>query len=372
MDVREFLDQVYLGNPLWRWGVFALIVVAAMLALRVIRGILMRRLRRFADQTETDLDDLVEDLVARTNTVPMFLIALYAGSLTLELPPTATSILRTLAIFGALVQVALWANDLLAFAVRHFVHSEQRSEAANQSAADIITFVGRLVLWSIVLLLALDNIPGVEITSLVAGLGVTGIAVALAVQNILGDLFGSLSILLDQPFVVGDFIVVDDMMGDVEHIGLKTTRIRSLFGEELVIANSDLLTARIRNYKKMQERRVVFNLGVAYETPPDKLARIPDIIREAIEAQPSTRFDRSHFNQFGDFSLNFESVYYMLDPDYNVYMDVQQAINLEIFRRFDDEGIVFAYPTQTVYVSSVGDNGQEREPNAFGGASRSR
>jgi small-conductance mechanosensitive channel len=197
--------------------------------------------------------------------------------------------------------------------------------------------------------LALDNL-GVNVTALVAGLGVGGVAVALAVQNILGDLFASLSIVLDKPFVLGDFIIVGELLGAVENIGIKTTRVRSLSGEQLIFSNNDLLNSRIRNFGRMAERRVVFQLGVVYGTPKAKLEQIPAIIRSAIEAQQQTRFDRSHFAGYGDFSLDFENVYYVLDRDYNVYMDIQQAINLEIYGRFAEDGIEFAYPTQTLYL----------------------
>ena len=195
----------------------------------------------------------------------------------------------------------------------------------------------------------LDNL-GYNVTALIAGLGVGGVAVALAVQNILGDLFASLSILFDKPFVVGDFLIVDEHMGSVEHVGLKTTRVRSLSGEQLIFSNSDLLKSRLRNYGRMYERRVAFQTGVTYETPREKLKLIPGIMRAAIEAQQKTRFDRSHFAAYGDFSLNFETVYYVLGPDYNLYMDIQQAINLQIHEQFEAAGIEFAYPTQVLHL----------------------
>jgi small-conductance mechanosensitive channel len=211
-------------------------------------------------------------------------------------------------------------------------------------------FIVQMGLWSAVVLLALDNL-GVDITALVAGLGVGGVAVALAVQNILGDLFASLAIVLDKPFVLRDFIIVGDLLGTVEHIGLKTTRVRALSGEQLIFSNADLLSSRIRNFGRMFERRVVFQIGVTYQTPRGKLEAIPGIIRDAITAQDGTRFDRSHFAAYGDFSLNFESVYYVLSPDYNRYMDIQQAINLRIHERFEAEEIEFAYPTQTLFLA---------------------
>ncbi|MEQ8215048.1 MAG: mechanosensitive ion channel family protein, partial [Smithellaceae bacterium] len=199
------------------------------------------------------------------------------------------------------------------------------------------------------LLLILDNL-GFNITSLVAGLGIGGVAVALAVQNILGDLFASLSIVIDKPFVVGDFIVIDQLRGTVEHVGLKTTRLRSLSGEQLIFSNNDLLKSRIQNFKRMTERRVVFGFGVTYQTPQDKLPLINGIVREIIEKQEHVNFDRVHFKEFGNSALNFEVVYIVKDQDYNLYMNIQQAINLEMFRRFQEEKIEFAYPTQTLFV----------------------
>jgi len=213
----------------------------------------------------------------------------------------------------------------------------------------LLNFAVRAVLWTGVLLLALDNL-GVHVTTLITGIGIGGVAIALAIQNILGDLFASLSIILDKPFMIGDFIIVDDFLGTVEHIGLKTTRLRSLSGEQLVFANSDLLKSRIRNYKRMAERRIVFSIGVVYQTAPEKLAGITGFIRDIIEGQPQARFDRAHFKGFGSSSLDFEIVYWVTSPDYNLYMDIQQAINLALFRRLQSEGIEFAYPTQTLFL----------------------
>ncbi|MEO0578147.1 MAG: mechanosensitive ion channel family protein, partial [Pseudomonadota bacterium] len=201
--------------------------------------------------------------------------------------------------------------------------------------------------------LILSNL-GVNITALVAGLGVGGIAIALAAQNILGDLFASLSIILDKPFVVGDFLAVDSYLGSVERVGIKTTRLRSLSGEQLVFSNNDLLGSRVRNYGRLHERRIVFSIGVTYETTPAKLKAIPTILREAVEAEQDVRFDRAHFKSYGDFALIFEIVYYVLVADYNRYMDIQQSINFALFERLAEEGVAFAYPTQTVYVAGAG------------------
>jgi len=222
-------------------------------------------------------------------------------------------------------------------------------DADSATSIAALGFVVKLAIWAVVILIALDNL-GVDITALIAGLGIGGIAIALAVQSVLSDLFASLSIIVDKPFVIGDFIVVGDQMGNVERIGLKTTRVRSLSGEQIVFSNSDLLSSRVRNYKRMYERRIVFGFGVLYETPTDVVAAIPSMVREIVERQMNVRFDRCHFRSFGNSALDFETVYYVDVPDYNVYMDTQQAINLGIMRAFEVEGIEFAYPTQTLYV----------------------
>lgn len=213
-----------------------------------------------------------------------------------------------------------------------------------------MAFMAKLALWALILLLLLDNF-GLHVTALITTLGVGGIAVALAAQSVLGDLLAAISIFLDKPFVAGDFIIFDDFLGSIRSVGLRSTRLDSLSGEQIVISNSDLLKARIRNYKQMRERRVVFRLGVRYGTPADAIARIPQTIRAAIEAQPTTRFDRAHFQGFGESSLDFETVYYVLSPDYNVYMDLQQAINLAILRSFEAEKIAFAHPIRMTTIT---------------------
>jgi small-conductance mechanosensitive channel len=240
--------------------------------------------------------------------------------------------------------------------VRRQVRKALADDPADATTLNALGFVGRILLWSVLLLMALANL-GIQIGPLLAGLGVGGIAVALALQNILGDLFASLSIVLDKPFVVGDFVVVGDLAGTVEYVGLKTTRVRSLSGEQLVFSNSDLLSSRIRNYKRMQERRIAFTVGVTYQTARERLAEIPLIAREIIEAQENARFDRAHFKAFGAFSLDFEIVYYVLDPDYNAYMNVQQAINLALYERFEAAAIEFAFPTQTLILERAAARG---------------
>lgn len=345
----EFLQTEIASNTLQSWLIAAVIAVAVFLVAGIIRFIAVRQLSRLADHTDVPLWPVLLAVVRRTKWLFITLLALFVGAVIIELPAATRAGITTIVIIALLIQAGLWGAAALKVFSEQYRQRQLEKDPASVTTLNVLNVIGKIILWSIVLLLVLDNL-GVNITALVAGMGVGGIAVALAVQTILGDLFASLSIVLDKPFVVGDFLIVGDLLGSVEHVGLKTTRLRSLSGEQLVFSNSDLLNSRIRNYGRMYERRVVFNLGVTYQTPRDKLIKIPQIVREAVEQQDKTRFDRSHFKEYGDSALAFESVYYVLGPDYNEYMDIQQAINLHIHERFEQEAIAFAYPTQTVFV----------------------
>lgn len=347
-----FLERTFLGNTLLQWvlavGIFLLVLPLG----RIVVRFLARRVRSVAGRTRTELDDLAADLLEGTKIWVFILVALWAGTLVLLGPwnPRAATIAR----LGILLQVGFWLADILRWYLERY--RAERVAADDPGAATAIgamSFLGRVALWAVVLLTALAML-GFEIGPALAGLGVGGIAVALAVQNILGDLFASLSIVFDQPFVIGDFIIVGDMPGTVEYVGLKTTRVRALSGEQLIFSNSDLLNSRIRNFKRMDERRVVFRFGVQYDTGHEKLNRISGIVREIIEGMEQVRFDRAHFASFGDSSLDFEVVYYMLVPDFTVYMDVQQAINLELYRRMEALEVEFAFPTRTLHVNLDG------------------
>jgi small-conductance mechanosensitive channel len=264
-----------------------------------------------------------------------------------------------------LLQIGTWGTTLLHYLIDRHIQSRLAEHPEEVTTMSALAFLAKVTLYTVILLLILDNL-NVNVTALLAGLGVGGVAVALAAQNILGDLFSSMSIVLDKPFVLGDFIVVDDLMGTIEHIGLKTTRVRSLSGEQLIFSNSDLLKSRIRNFKRMQQRRVVFTIRVVYETPLARLKQIPDILRDAIEDCQKTRFDRAHFASFGDSSLNFEAVYFVLSADFNLYMDIQQQINLQIMQSFMEKKIKFSFP-MPVPLTQTGEPAQvlvenDREP----------
>ena len=353
-DFAEYLKLELLGNPLQDWLIGLAVALAVFLMLQVVMRAGVVRLVKLAKRTETFWDDAITEALSRTHWWFMLIIALFAGSLSLVFPDKLRTAVISTTYIALILQGGLWLNSLGMYWLKQEGERRRRVDPPTVTTITAMGFIGRLVLWSLVVILLLDNL-GIDVTALVAGLGVGGIAVALAVQSILKDLFASISIVLDKPFAVGDFLIIDTHMGAVEYVGLKTTRIRSLSGEQLVFSNTDLLSSRIRNYGRMFERRVVFKLGVTYQTPRDKLKLIPHILREAILEQDKVRFDRAHFQAYGASSLDFEIVYYVLGPDYNLYMDIQQAINLRIHERFEQEGIEFAYPTQTLYVYRADD-----------------
>ena len=343
--------QDHWGNSFLRWLIVVAAALAGFVVLRLVRRLLVRHATRLAtaDAGAGNWFRGVERVVGQTKTWFLLILAAICGGGFLF--PTNTMEWKTLAavtIVAFLIQAAFLADAALLFAVARYAERHKDVDAASVTTLSAMGFLGRLAIWTAAVLLALANM-GVDVTAMIAGLGIGGVAVALAAQNILGDLFASASIVLDKPFVLGDFIVVGDEMGAVEYIGLKTTRLRSLSGEQLIFSNADLLKSRIHNYQRMAERRVQFTVGVDYDTPYEKVAAVPAMLRKCVEAQKPVRFDRAHFVRYGDWALTFEVVYYVLSADNNVSMDIQQAINLELFRRFAEEKIDFALPTRTVY-----------------------
>ena len=343
-----WLSTTIWQNTIQSYLIAAGTVVGVMAGLWLVRGLMVRYFSRRSKESDHDGYDFMLAVAERTLWPLVLVVALYAGKSLLQLPEGLGIWLTSAVMAAVILQAALWVNALITFGLNRYQKQNRNLDPSRITTMRAVSLGARLLLILIAAILILDNLPGVEITALVASLGIGGIAIALAVQNILSDLFASLSIILDKPFVLGDFIIVDSYMGTVEYIGLKTTRIRSLSGEQLVFANNDLLQSRIRNYKRMAERRVVFNLGVTYQTPYAKLEAIPEWIEAIIRRQELVRFDRAHFQAFGDYALQFEIVYYVLDADYNRYMDIQQAILLAIHQKFEEEGVVFAYPTQTL------------------------
>lgn len=344
MDVLN--DTSLWGNSLQDWllglGLSLVVVGAAWVAVRVAE----RRLRRLSETTKTRLDDTLVRMLAETRKTTFAALGLLVLARMLHLPDGVQLRMDQIVLILWVLQAGTWGST--AFEAWMAMRNDG-ADPATRTAMGALRFVVRTAIWSTVLLVILDNL-GVDITALVTGLGIGGIAVGLALQNILGDLFASLSIVLDKPFVIGDFIVIDALSGNVEHIGVKSTRIRSLSGEQIIFGNSDLLSSRIRNYKRMQERRQLFRFGVEYGTPAEVLRRIPDWVSEIVAAVPLARLDRVHFAEFGASSLDFEVVYYCTDPAYTALMDTQQAVNFALFEKLSAEGVAFAFPTRTVHL----------------------
>lgn len=349
----ELLDRVYFGNSVADYAIAAAVALGAFAALMIVRVVVARRLARFADRTTNRLDDLITALIEGTRRWALLVFGVFFGSLTLALEPEVDAAAVSIATIALLLQIGIWASTAIRRAARD-VHTRrmERGDTAGLGAIQMLSLLGRTAAWVIVSLLILANV-GVDVSALIAGLGIGGIAVALAAQNILGDLFASVAIVLDKPFQVGDFLILGDFLGTVENIGLKTTRLRSLSGEQIVMCNSDLLNSRVRNYKRMAERRVVFSFAVPYGTDLAVVREIPAWVAEIIEAEENVRFDRSHFQKFGDSALIYETVYYVLSPDYTEYMDVQQRINVALCERLAAAGVQFALPSRTLYVSKL-------------------
>jgi small-conductance mechanosensitive channel len=341
LDGREFS---FLNNPLEAWVLALGVALLSGAAMLVLRRFVLRHVAANARDPDHNLDDFLATMLSRTYFLSIAVFALYFGSAALELSTRRELFVGRVAVAALLLQLAIW-GDVGMRAWRDKVRLG--ADAERRASRSVLCFMLRLALWTVVTLMVLDNF-GINVTTLVASLGVGGIAVALAVQNILGDLFASLSIMLDKPFEIGDFIIVGDVLGSVEHIGLKTTRLRGLGGEQVVFSNGDLLKSRIHNHKRMETRRNAFVLRVAYGTSEELLCRVPRILREIIGAKPNIDFERAHFFRWSEWSLDFEVVYHFRSPDYILHMDAQQDIFLEIYRRFQQEGIQFAHPMSIV------------------------
>jgi small-conductance mechanosensitive channel len=351
MDTSQHVPSLF-GNSWLTWLAALGVAVAVFLLLVVARRIVRRRFDKLRTTEKTELLEIPLQILSRTTVLFFAAMSLYCGSQVLALAPKIERLLTSAATIAFFWQAGVWG---IAAGSVWLERKRRHSVAGNQAAVGslaVISFVMNVAIWAMVVLLTLDNL-GVDITALVAGLGIGGVAVALAVQNVLGDLFASLSITLDRPFVVGDFLSVGEFLGSVEYIGIKSTRLRSLEGEQIIIANGDLLGSRVRNYGRMSERRVVFNTSVVYETSAEQLEQIPKLIRGIVESQSDIRFDRSHFAKHAAASIDFETVYYVLTADYNRYMDIQQAINLKLHREFARLGIRFAVPTQRLLLEGT-------------------
>ena len=352
-SLQQLLNSQFLGNTFQDYLVSAAVFLGVSVGMPIAKGLVLRHLKTLSEATKNDFDDLLHDLLRRFVGPFVYLFtALYFGTLSLSLPENLSRLLYGFFVVILTIKVAQILQETAGYGIRKWTKRTVKEDPTSAAMLKNMTWVVRIMIWAATLLFIFDNL-GVNITAFVASLGIGGVAIALAAQAVLGDAFSSFAIFMDKPFQVGDFIIVGDLLGTVEHVGFKTTRIRSLGGEQLIFSNTDLTSSRIKNYKRMQERRVVFSIGVIYQTPIEKVKALPQMIRRVVEEHESARFDRAHFKSFGDFALIYEVVLIVLRPDYNTYMDVQQSINFRLMEELQKAEIEFAYPTQQLYVTKT-------------------
>jgi small-conductance mechanosensitive channel len=347
--MEEFLKKEYYGNNVEHYLITLGIILGGLLLLRLFRKSILGKLKKWASSTETKFDDYIVGGIQKFGLPILNFVFIYFGLQYLTLPDRVEKLIHN----GLVVIFTFYAISLVSSVARlsleSFIKSQNEGEEKLKQLGGIMLIIN-VILWAIGLLFIFNNL-GYDVTAIVAGLGIGGIAIALAAQNILGDLFNYFVIFFDRPFEIGDFITVDDKKGTVEYIGIKTSRLKSITGEQLVFSNSDLTKSRIHNFKRMQRRRIVFSFGVIYQTSPELLEKIPTLLKSIVAAQPDVTFDRAHFAKFGPSSLDYEVVYFVETSEYNQYMDLQQKINMEIFKVFAAEKIEFAYPTQTLFLT---------------------
>jgi small-conductance mechanosensitive channel len=349
--INNILQLTFLQNSILDYAIFLASFIFGIIVIHILKVIILKRLKVWADKSDTTIDDFLINIFEK-KLLPLFYLGVFyiaAKNLTLSL-----SLKKIIDVMG--VVLLTFFSIQLFIALIHYIlekrWTRKEVDIEREHSVEIILPIIKVIIWGIGITFLLDNL-GFKISTVIAGLGIGGIAVALAAQTILGDLFSYFVIFFDRPFEVGDFIIVNDYLGSVEHIGIKTTRLRSLGGEQLVFSNTDLTNSRLRNYKRMDRRRVVFQFGVIYQTKLQELKEIPEIVTNIIKNVPDTVFDRAHFASYGDFSLNFEVVYYVLSRDYNKYMDIQQEINFKLNEELTKRGVEFAYPTQTLFLEKT-------------------
>lgn len=346
---NDLLDQSIFGNTIYQWILALGIIVILFLFIRFFKFLVVKKVKNWALKTNTTWDNFLIAIVESAIIPSLYISSVYFALSTLDFHDKLSSVIHA----AYLVAIAYFMLRIISSAFRKFVFSfiqrEENSESKEKQAGGLIV-IANVIIWILGVIFLMDNL-GYNVTTLIAGLGVGGIAIALAAQAVLGDLFSYFVIFFDRPFEIGDFVVVGSESGVIEYIGIKTTRIKTLNGEQLICSNTDLTNSRLHNFKRMEKRRIVFSLGVTYQTSHSQLSEIPGLIKEIISRRSTLQFDRAHFSGYGDSSLNFEVVYYVLDPDYTIYMDNQHEVYLDIFETFEQRKIEFAYPTQTLFVS---------------------
>jgi small-conductance mechanosensitive channel len=347
----EVFQRTYFNNTLGDYLISAFIIIVGISLCKIFKRSFFVRIKRWSSTTVNKVDDFVVDTVDRLGIPAIYLGIIYLSLSYLTFPPKVEILLRNVAVVVITFYAVRLISSIIGILIRSYVIRQERGVEKVKQVSGLMVIVN-IIIWTLAVLFLFDNM-GYSVTALITGLGIGGIAVALAAQNILGDLFNYFVIFLDRPFEVGDFLTIDEKMGTVEYIGIKTTRLLSLTGEQLVFSNSDLTNSRIHNFKRMALRRIEFTLRVMYEITPEKLREVPDLLKSIVEEHKPIRFDRAHWVSYEESSLNFVIVYFVLSSDYNTYMDIQQSINFRIFEEFTERQIGFAYPATNVYIKNV-------------------
>jgi len=343
------LSTIFLNNSLASYLRAILVILTVYILINFFDRILLNRISKLFEKYSSSFAELFEEITEKRVYPLIYFLTFYIIFTQLRTVALLDNIIRIFLIILTVIYTVLVLQDVLTYIIKKYWNKKQKSEE-QQKLLSITLIAVRIIIWSIALLFILDNL-NIQITGLITGLGIGGIAVAFAAQNILNDLFNYFTIFFDKPFDIGDFVIVGNYKGSIEHIGVKTTRIRSLSGEQLIISNTDLVNSRVNNYKRMERRRINFSFGVTYDTSLEKLKQIPEIIENIIKEVEGTEFDRAHFSEYAEFSLLFQVVYYVTDSDYKVYMDIQQKINYRLYEELEKLGVEFAFPTQTIHLS---------------------
>ncbi len=346
----NILYYYFLNNSLKDYLIALVAFGLVLIILKIFKTVIIHKLKELSKKTNTELDDILIGAINNIHWPFYVLVSLFAGLKFLNISNLIAGVVFYIFIICVVYYTVKFIEDLVEYGFRKLINKKKEREE-NVGIIKLLQTIAKIVLWVGAVVLLLSNI-GYDVTSLVAGLGIGGIAIALALQNILSDLFASLSIYFDKPFQIGDFVILGDKMGVIKKIGIKTTRLQALQGEEIVISNSELTSTRIQNFGKMEKRRILFRIGVTYDTPKEKLEKISGYLKEIIEREGEIDFDRAHFKEFADSSLVYEIVYYVLSGDYSRYMDIQEKINLDIVEKFKQEEIEMAFPTQTLFVQN--------------------
>ena len=336
----SFLEKVYFHNTISDYAIALTIIIVGSILLRLIKKLILNNVRAWSKRTQGTVDDVIVESTERFGIAALRFAIIYWGITYLTLSPKAENVVHvTTSVIVTYFMLRLISTVILLI-LQNNIRKQDQGENKIKQLGGLMLLIN-IIIWVVGIVFLLDNLH-YNVTTIITGLGIGGIAIALAAQNILGDLFNYFVIFFDRPFEAGDFIVVDDKMGTVEYVGIKTTRIRALGGEQIIIGNSNLTGSRMHNFKRLVNRRVVFNLNLDYRTPVEKIRIVPGLIRSIVEKQNPVMFDRAHFASFGDWSLKIETVYFVLDPDYNRFMNIQQAINLEIYETLLKHQIYFA------------------------------